>query len=237
MNHQQELAHASRLSIMGQMATELAHELNQPLHAILANAEGSLRAAKSKSLEKNKLTERIENVIKQADRAGKIMSRIRAFAAKGMPERKEVQLNEVVSDAMEFMNAELKRCNIKAAIQLQENTPLVNADHIQIEQVIINLIQNSIDSMNNSEGGNRILTIKTQIVADSLEVSIRDTGCGIDIENQTDIFDPFVTSKEQGLGIGLSISRSIIDTHGGTLSFRDNNKEGVTLFFTIPAIL
>ena len=233
MNHQNELAHASRLSIMGQMSTELAHEINQPLYAILANAESALRAAGEIS-ENDKLKEKIQAVIRQAERAGKIITRVKNFASKGQGKTSEVQINEIVSNALEFTDPGIKKYNVKIDMLLQKDIPPVNADAIKIEQVLINLIQNSLDSMGKKPLNDHVLTITTRTVDNFVEVAVKDTGSGISEDNLDVIFDPFVTSKENGLGMGLSISRSIIYSHGGKLSFRDNSQEGATMFFTIP---
>jgi two-component system cell cycle sensor histidine kinase/response regulator CckA len=232
--HQLELAHAGRLSVMGQMATEIAHELNQPLCAILSYAESSLRAAKSIEPKNDRLMDSIQTIIKQVERAGSIVSRVKGFARKSTGEWINVHVNEVVSDALGMVAAELKQHSIEIELDLEQDLQPILADMIQIEQVVLNLIQNSIDVLKKVGQSKRKLAITTGSKDGKIEVSVTDYGGGIDDNNIEKIFEPFFTTKPEGLGVGLSISRSIAESHGGNLNFRDNSNDGVTFYFTLP---
>jgi PAS domain S-box-containing protein len=232
--HQEELAHASRLSIMGQMTSELAHELNQPLCAIMGNAESSLRAVKSKETVSEKVASKIETIVKQTDRASKIISRIRHFAVKNTGKRSTVHVNNVISEAMEIIGYQAKKSGVKIEFDLRDNINPIFADQIQLEQVTLNLIQNGIDALREIPKSERKLTISTRYVDRCIEVAVRDSGVGINEKDAENILEPFFTTKSKGLGIGLSISRSIIEAHGGKLSFRDNSSDGVTFYYRLP---
>ncbi len=231
---QTELIHVSRLSTIGQMASELAHELNQPLCATLAHLEGSLNMVKSDSSDTAKIIRKMETAIKQIDRAGKIVSRVKSFAMKGMGKRSTVFINNVIHDSMDFMEREIQYHHIASELDLDEKIQPVFADPIQIEQVISNLIQNAIEAMADTPKEQRKLTIVMKMLIDSLEVAVKDTGKGISKDEMENIFDSFFTTKNEGLGIGLSISKSIVESHNGRIYFRQNPGHGVTFFFTLP---
>jgi PAS domain S-box-containing protein len=232
--HQLELAHAARLSTMGQMATELAHELNQPLCSILTHAECALRASKSLSPQNDRLIGFIETIIKQADRAGDRVLRVKGFARKNAGARSTLYIHEVIGDAFGMVAAELNRYSIDVKLNLDRNMQPIQADPIQIEQVVVNLIQNSLDALKNVSQSKRKLTIIAEIKDDMIEVAVIDRGGGISEGNINRLFEPFFTTKSDGLGVGLSISRSIVESHRGILDFRDNSNEGVTFYFTLP---
>ena len=231
--HQAELAHAARLSIMGQMASELAHEINQPLCAIMGRAESSLRMVKSIEPKNNDLADQIETIVRQTDRAAKIVSRIKHFAVKDTNVRSTVYVNEVVGEALDIIGYEIKKEGIKIDLDLDDPKP-IQADPVQIEQVVLNLIQNGIEALQKTSQPKRKLTIGTRSLDGAVEVAVRDTGAGISEEDVENVFESFFTTKTRGLGIGLSISRSIIESHGGSLNFRENSTDGVTFYFTLP---
>jgi PAS domain S-box-containing protein len=232
--HQSELVHVSRLSTLGQMASELAHELNQPLCATLTHLEGCLKMVKSGSSNVDKVLEKLETAAKQIDQAGAIVSRVKGFAMKGKTKRSTVFINDVAREAVSFSEMEIRNNHITAELNLGQKIRPVLANSIQIEQVILNLIQNAIEAMKDNPKKHRKLIISTTMLDDAVEVAVKDTGKGIDKDSEKNIFESFVTTKSEGLGIGLSICQSIVESHGGRIYFKDNSDRGVTFCFTLP---
>jgi two-component system sensor histidine kinase TtrS len=242
---QAELAHAARLNTMGEMASGFAHELNQPLSAITNYAQGCVRrldrglggdnaSALRDAVEVEALRDAMEQVSAQAGRAAKIIRRIRSFVRKEQPKHSRVDVNALIRDVADFTQAEFDRSEVLIGLDLGRSLPPVQADAIQIEQVILNLIRNGIEAMNDVRGRRR-LDIATRPAPGGIRVSVRDRGQGIPVDNLDHIFDPFVTTKPGGLGLGLSISQSIIEAHGGRL-FAESPAGGGTRFrFTLPA--
>lgn len=233
--HRNELAHFGRVSIMGEMATSLAHELNQPLTVISGCAQlcaDSLRAGKG---EPEKLLDAMEQAAGQADRANEIIRRIRGFIHKEEPERRAVDVNDVILGVADLLRSDAREHGAAITLDLAEFLPLVIADPIQIQQVILNLAHNGMEAM--SDGGSKLrhLTIHTSALRNgAVEIAIRDEGRGIAAENMERIFDPFFTTKPHGLGMGLSISRSIAEAHGGRLWATSDGTSGTMFHLAIP---
>jgi PAS domain S-box-containing protein len=233
--HRTELLHVSRLSTVGEMASGLAHELNQPLCAILSYANACLHSLKSEKRDIDQITRNLEAVASQCKRAGEIVHRIRDFVQKRQPHKTTIEVNDLIQDVVSFVNSDVRNNNVVVQMDLEEQLSLVLADAIQIEQVLLNLIRNSLDAMNGTSPDKRQLTIKTSMSSkDIVETSISDTGEGLPEELVDRIFDPFFTTKSDGLGIGLSISRSIVENHGGNLWAGTNSNCGSTFRFTLP---
>jgi len=235
--HQMEAAHATRLSSIGEMASTLAHELNQPLCAILTHAEGCLALSRHENADMEKLRSKLSTVAKQAERAGAIISRIRGFTRKGKAQKSTTDLNEVIREVMSLIRAQVERAKILIELNLDEGVRSVPANRVQIEQVILNLVRNGVDAMQDTEPANRKLTITTSMTPENtVEVAIRDSGKGIDKKNTERIFQPFFTTKPEGLGLGLSISQSIVESHSGRLYVKENSDKGATFCLALPAI-
>jgi PAS domain S-box-containing protein len=234
--HQAELAHVARLSTMGEMATAMAHELNQPLTAINTFADTSLRMLAAKDTDSEELKEALEGIGNQAVRAGEIIRRLRQFVTKQAPQKKSVDLNALVRDAVGFIERDAQAKSVGVRLELAKDLPLVSADAIQIEQVILNLMRNGIEAMEHASVKNRELSIRTIGTAGkgAVRVSVEDTGPGFDQEALNRLFAPFVTTKPTGMGMGLSISRSIIESHGGRLWAESKPGHGAKFIFTIP---
>ena len=216
--HQNELAHVARLSTMGEMASGIAHELNQPLSAISNYTRGSIRLLQgSQEVDRGQLIEVMERVAVQAERAGEIIRQLRRLVRKEEPERRLVAINHLVHEVADFLKPELQRSKIRLDLQLGDDLPQVWVHDIQLEQVLLNLARNAMEAMQDTEPAQRILTITTRRQADELEVAVQDNGHGIDGSIRQRLFEPFVTTKRKGLGLGLSISRGIIEAHGGRL--------------------
>ena len=233
--HRSELAHVARLSMMGEMAASLAHELNQPLHAVKNYAYGSIcRLAKS-SEKDEEITVALEQIGKEASRAAEIIRRVTAFVQKREPRFSAAVMNGLVEEAVLFSMAELGRRHAKIALELAENLPAVMGDAIQIEQVIMNLVRNGLEAMDELPDDNRLLNIKTMRQGENMiQVDVRDCGKGIGGADLEKVFEPFFTTKPEGMGMGLAISRSIIQTHRGRLWATANPVRGCTFHFTVP---
>jgi C4-dicarboxylate-specific signal transduction histidine kinase len=222
---------------MGQMASELAHELNQPLATILTQSDIALRKIRAKEMDNDAVGKIIEDIGKQAELAGKIIKRVRDFSQKKEPKHKRTNINDIVKEAMKFVEMEARACNVVPEFDLSENIPSIVADPIQIEQVIINLVLNSLEAMGNTDVKRRKLALQTLVTPKKdVEIRVHDTGSGMSPEIIKKMFEPFFTTKSQGLGIGLSISRSIIEAHGGRLWAEcESDNAGATFKFTLPS--
>ena len=233
--HLDELAHVSRLSTVGQMASGLAHELNQPLCSIMMYAEGSLRLAREQNGVSPDLLEQLEIVTKQAERAGEIINRIKSFSRKEAPRRRVVCVNDIIHETIALMGAQMRRAKIDINLDLEEDIASVWVDHVQIQQVIVNLIQNAIDAMDETESGKRRLTLTSRATeTGTIEVSVRDNGKGLAGDKLDRVFESFFTTRPDGLGLGLSICRSIIEAHKGNLFVKENQDRGLTFCFALP---
>jgi len=234
--HQAELAHVSRLNTMGEMGSAIAHELNQPLCAILASAQASLRLLKVAQMPDSPVFEAIEQVAVQARRAGDIVRHLREFTRRRAFHRSSIHIAEVVRQAAGFVAAEARPHRVRIKLHLPECLPVILGDSIQIEQVLVNLMRNGIEAMEGVDENSRELDIAVSIPEpDVVEVAIRDTGRGLPEAERERVFEPFFSSKPEGLGIGLSISRSIIEGHGGRLWAVPAAGRGSVFRFVLPA--
>ncbi|HVJ53972.1 MAG TPA: PAS domain S-box protein [Aliidongia sp.] len=230
---QTELLHVSRFSAMGQMASALAHELNQPLTAVINWTVAAKRLAQAGKLT-DKTFDFMDKAIEQANRAGQIIRRLRSFIEKGESDRQREDINKVVEEATALALVGGKEAGVHMSLAFTQDLPAVLIDKVQVQQVILNLVRNAIEAM--ADRPVRELTITTAEDAQGMiEVLVADTGTGLSPEVAAQLFQPFVTTKAKGMGLGLSISRSIIDGHGGRLIGRSNDKGGVTFIFTLPA--
>jgi PAS domain S-box-containing protein len=235
--HQAELAHFSRLSTIGEMSSALAHELNQPLCAIASSAKAALRMMKSGDWDSNELLEAMEEAGAQAERAGKIIHRTTKLVRKKEPHRSRVNIENIIDEVITLVEHEalLREITIHL-VEPSEKLPMLEADAIQIEQVLLNLLRNSFEAMDNIKGSRHQVTIGVSMGEDdTVQVAISDTGEGLPAENIDMVFEHFFTTKSEGLGMGLSISRSIIEAHGGRIWAEHNPAGGATFRFTLPA--
>jgi two-component system, LuxR family, sensor kinase FixL len=233
---QAELVHVSRLTAMGEMASALAHELNQPLSAIANYMKGSRRLLESNTDERaGMVRDAMDKAADQALRAGQIIRRLRDFVARGESERCVEDVRKLVEEASALALVGAKDRGVRVRFELAPGADYVLADKVQIQQVLLNLIRNAIEAM---EGcARRDLVVATARAADNMvEISVADTGTGIAPEIGAQLFQPFVTSKAQGMGVGLSISRTIVEAHGGAIAPRPNSGGGTVFSFTLPAV-
>lgn len=234
--HQTELARVARLSTMGEMATGLAHELNQPLSAIANFARGCIRRLRSGDVAPDDLIEPLEEVCEQAERAGEIMRHVRDFVRKSEPRMTAVDINQLVRSVVKFTEHEARQHETTVTLQLAPQQPRVWADSIMIEQVICNLVRNAMEAMAETRTLRREIVIRTVQQDDVVEVEVIDTGPGIDGAVIDQVFDQFFTTKPEGVGMGLSISRSIVESHGGSIRAESRAGGGATFRFTLKAI-
>lgn len=230
-----ELAHASRLAVMGEMASGVAHELNQPLAAIVSFADACLRMEESGKLRAEALHDALRQIAEQGERAGRILRQLRQFVRKTEVTYAPIDLNEIVHGVLHLLEHEIRQRQVRVQADLEHALPTVCADRLQIEQVVLNLVHNAIDAMPGMQPADATLYIRThRSEARAVAFTIRDSGVGLSHEVEKRLFEPFYTTKPQGLGMGLSISRSIIEAHGGRLSASRNPERGATFTFSLP---
>ncbi len=238
LQHQRmiELAHISRLSTMGQMATEIAHELNQPLCAIASYGDTCLRMYDSQQCSPDEVRRVLNEITSQAERASEVIRRVRKFVRKEEGDKAPVSINELISDVVRLTQVEARWNQVKLVTHLAEGIPPIVVDKILIEQVIMNLVRNAIEAMAGAKSARREVTISTRMLPDdTLEVVVDDTGPGIPKDGPETLFQPFFTTKPTGMGMGLSLSRSIAEAHGGDLSAESNPDAGARFKLTLPA--
>ena len=235
---QAELVHVSRLSTMGEMAAGLAHELNQPLTAIVSYAQGSIRRLSSETDNSEDIIPALHQVTAQAQRAGDIIRRLRKFVSKGELQRSPVTLTHLIDDAVRMASIEIENNSIQVEYQHESTELSVNADFIQIEQVILNLIINGIEAMSTCVEHCRELCIRSFVTSDRYaEICVSDNGEGIPrMYDANKLFETFFTTKKDGMGMGLSICRSIVEAHGGRIWASKNLHRGTTFHFTLPLV-
>jgi len=228
-----KLAHVTRTQAMGELAAAIAHEVNQPLTAIVTNADFSLRQLKGASPNLDELRTAITEIVNDATRASAVISRIRGLLVKGSPRRTELDIKEITQEVIILLRHELTRNHISLRADFAPNLPRVPGDPVQLQQVLINLVVNAIDAMRTSTDRPRELQIRLGKNADGILVQVQDSGPGIAPELADHIFEPFFTTKAEGIGMGLAISRSIIESHGGRLSIAAGS-QGAVFQFTLP---
>jgi PAS domain S-box-containing protein len=230
---QDKLAHVTRTQAMGELAAAIAHEVNQPLTAIVTNANFSLRELKGSTANLDELRTAITEIVNDATRASAVISRIRGLLVKGSPRRMELDINKVIQEVITLLRNELTRNRVSLRTELAAGLPRVSGDPVQLQQVLINLIMNAIEAMRTSAERPRELLIRSAKSPDGVLVQVQDSGPGIEPRLADGIFEPFFTTKAEGIGMGLSISHSIIESHGGHLSIVPVS-QGARLQFTLP---
>ncbi len=234
-HHLDELAHASRLLLLGEMATGIAHEVNQPLAAIVSYAQACLNLLSSKDADDAVLKDALSQITTQGRRAGDIIHHLRQLVRKDQTTRTNINVNACLRAVLNLFSQELESSGIDVTLELEESIPQVKADRVQIEQVLLNLIRNALDVLSKQPHDSRRVRLATSLIDDDrIEVSISDTGPGLEGEDPERLFETFYTTKSDGLGVGLSISRSIINAHGGRLWAKENRTGGLSVCFMLP---
>jgi C4-dicarboxylate-specific signal transduction histidine kinase len=221
---------------MGQLSASIAHEINQPIAAVIANANAGLRWLGAQQADLDEVRQALGRIVRDGTRAGEVIGRIRALVKK-VPPRRELflDINEAIREVIALTRTETQRNAVRLQSRLADDLPFVSADRVQLQQVMINLIINAIEAMAGAGDGPRELTIVSGIDdADDVLVEVQDTGPGLDPEKLDRLFQSFYTTKPDGIGMGLAISRSIAEAHGGRLSAAPNNPRGAVFRLTLP---
>jgi PAS domain S-box-containing protein len=230
------LAHLERLSTMGEMAAGIAHELNQPLSAIMNYAEACKLGLTSRVASPEELLENVEAVAVQAQRAGGIIQHVRQFTKLHEPARSPEDLRALITEAAQFLEREARVKDVWIRLELPAEPLRVPVDPVLIQQVVVNLLRNGLDAVSGAEVATRVVTVRATPEARGVVVTVRDNGGGVSPEVMGRLFDPFFTTKQLGLGMGLAISRSIVEAHGGSLSAELNPDRGMTFRMTLPTV-
>ena len=230
-----ELAHLSRVTMLGTLSGALAHELNQPLMAILSNAQAAQRFLARDSANLNEVRDILKDIVEDNRRASEVIQRLRLLLGKGETQHQPLDLNEVVQDALRLVRSDLVNNRLTAHSELAPDLPAVSGDRVQLQQVLLNLVMNACNAMADSAPAERSLVVRTALLnGESICVSIQDQGTGIPPENLERIFDPFFTTRAHGMGFGLTICRAIAAAHGGKLWAENNCDGGASFHFTLP---
>ena len=231
---EEKLAATARLVTMGEMASTIAHELNQPLSAIASYTTGCLNLLEGGELARGELQEALRKSAQQTQRAGRIIRRVHDFVRKSEPTRSPVRMNAVVEEAVGFADAEARKRRVRIRARLAEEDPEIQADPLLLQQVVLNLLRNAMDAMAATPPGDREIRVATEAGAEHVTVSISDRGCGIPPEMRGQLFEPFFTTKTEGMGMGLNICRSIMELHRGRVWAEPNPGGGTVFSFTLP---
>ena len=231
-----ELAHFSRVTMLSELSGSLAHELNQPLTAILSNAQAALRFLARDNPDLDEVREILQDIVKDDKRAGEVIQGLRLLLKKGEMRREPLDMNEVVRDVLRLVHSDMLNSGVGLTTEFAPALPRVDGDRVQLQQVILNLVVNGCDAMAGAAAADRKLLVTTEsAAADCILVCVADHGRGIPAEDLERVFDPFFTTKTQGLGLGLAVCRTIISAHGGRLWAKSGDGGGASFCFTLPA--
>jgi PAS domain S-box-containing protein len=231
-----ELAHANRVATMGQLSASIAHEVSQPIAAAVTSAQAALRWLGARSPDLEEARRAVGRIVKEGDRASDIIGRIRALVKKAPPRKDDFEINEAIREVIALTRGEVVKNSVSVKTQLAEGLPLIQGDRVQLQQVILNLIINAVEGMSGvSEGARELLISTAKAASDGAVVAVRDSGPGLAPEILERVFEAFYTTKPGGLGMGLSICRSIVETHGGQVWASSNDGPGTTFQFSLPS--
>jgi PAS domain S-box-containing protein len=234
---QSELARLSQLTTMGTMTASIAHEINQPLAAIMAHGHAGLRWLSRATPDIEEASVALRRIVENAERAGTIISGIRAMFQTDSGEKTNIKINEVALEVLSFAHGELHSGGITAQTDLAQDLPPLRADRVQLQQVFVNLISNAVEAMRCISDRPRVLTIKSELhTPEAVLITIKDTGIGIDPKDADRIFAPFVTTKSSGMGMGLAICRSIVEAHGGRIWVTPGEPHGSVFHVSLPMV-
>jgi PAS domain S-box-containing protein len=233
---QMELAHANRVATMGRLTASIAHEVNQPIAATITNAQAALRFLGAKTLNLDEVRQSLNDIVKDGSRAGEVISRVRDLVKKAPPRRDHVEINGALRQVIELIHTEAAKNGISVQAELTDGLPIIQGDRVQLQQVVLNLIVNAIEAMSvPSEGPRELLIYTGTIESGDVLVTVRDSGPGLAPAALERVFESFYTTKPSGLGLGLSICRSIVEAHGGRLWASADVAHGASFQFTLPA--
>jgi signal transduction histidine kinase len=230
---QADLTHASRVSTMGELVASISHELAQPITVTTAHAKASLRWLQRDPTEVTEARKGTEKIIEAGTLASEIIDRLRSLYKKAPPKRELVAINEVIGEMARMLGSEARRHGVSIYTDIKDDLPMTVADRVQLQQVLMNLMMNGIEAIKDSGG---VVTVKSRLgEAGQIEISVNDTGPGLPLGKADQIFDAFFTTKPQGSGMGLAISMSIVESHGGRIWANGDGGRGATFHFTLPA--
>jgi C4-dicarboxylate-specific signal transduction histidine kinase len=233
---QMALAHANRVTTMGHLTASIAHEVNQPIAAVVTNAHAAMRWLGARPPDLDEVRQALDHIVKDGNRASDVIGRIRGLINKVPPRDDPLDINQAILDATALTRSELLRHRIALQIELAQELPIVQGDRIQLQQVLLNLIINAVEAMSAvNEGPRELLISSASNAVDSVLVAVRDSGPGLTPESVDRLFQAFQTTKPDGMGMGLSICRSIVEAHGGRVWAMANAPRGAIFQFTLPA--
>jgi PAS domain S-box-containing protein len=233
---QAQLAHMARVTTMGELAASIAHEVNQPITAVITNGNACLRWLARTPPDLGEAQDAVIRIVSEGKRAGQVIQRIRSFLKKSPAEKTLVDINELIREVLVLTNHEILRKHVTVRTQLAAGLPAISGDRVQLQQVLLNLMMNALEATGSvNESPNEVLVSSERHGSDEVMVAVRDSGVGIDPKNLDRLFNAFFTTKPQGMGMGLSISRSMIEWHGGKLWAAPNKDRGATFQFSLPA--
>src|SRR5262245_17709072 len=233
---QGELAHITRVVTMGELAASIAHEVNQPLAGVTTNGNAGLRWLARQPPDLEEARECLQRIVRDGQRAGEVIARMRTFVRKAAPQKVRLVIHDVIAEVLALADGELRRHGVALHTDLATDLPPVRADRIQLQQVLLNLLLNGMEAMHTVTGRPRVLRIRAQPhEAGHVLVAVQDAGIGLDPQSLARLFEPFYTTKPAGMGLGLAISYSIVEAHGGRLWATPNDGPGATVQFTLPA--
>ena len=229
-----ELTHANRVTTMGQLTASIAHEINQPIAATVTNAEAALRWLARRPPELDEVRQTLDRIARDGKRAGDVIGRIRTLIKKATPRKEDLEINDAILEVVDLTRGEVVKNGISMQTELAEGLPLVQADRVQLQQVVLNLIINAVEAMSGMAEGSRELSISTgKDALNGVLVSVRDSGPGLEPKDAERLFEAFYTTKPEGMGMGLAICRSIIEAHGGRMWATANEPRGAAFQFTL----
>ena len=230
-----DLAHLARVTTLGELSSSLAHELTHPLTSILSNAQAAQRFLDGDDVDLKEVSEILNDIVTEDERAGEVIHRLRSLLKKGEPQKYcDVNLNEVVQDVLKLVRNDLINQNVTAETDLAQNLPSIIGDRVQLQQVLLNLVLNACEAMADCASSERQLFIASKLEKSAVQVSVTDRGGGIPEKKIEQVFERFFTTKKEGMGLGLSICRSIIDAHEGKIWATNNADCGATFYFSVP---
>ena len=231
-----DMAHINRVSMMGELAASVAHEVNQPLTGIVSNGSACIRLLAAQSPNVEEALDGLRDIVRDGKRAGEVIARIRAMTKRAATPRGELDLNDVIREVLVLVRDEAKKRSVSIQTEFAETLASVMGDRVQLQQVVLNLVMNAMDAMSTVSGRPRELVIHTRNMdGGQVQVTVEDSGVGLDPDKMSKIFEPFYTTKSSGMGMGLSICRSIVQSHGGLLWATANDGPGTRFHFSLPA--
>jgi two-component system sensor kinase FixL len=232
-----ELSHLSRVAVLGELSASLAHELNQPLTAILANAQAAQEILAAAPVDLHEVRGVLEDIVAEDRRAGEVIRRLRALFRKGEVQSEELDVNELVLAALKLMNTDLINHDVTVQTDLQADLPKISGDRVQLQQVLINLILNAADAMAGNQVNDRTLRVSARLDCEGcVRISVSDVGCGIASEEMDQIFEPFHSTKATGMGFGLAVCRTIISAHAGKIWAVNNSDRGASFHVSLSGV-